>query len=89
MREPHFPSSDELERQLKAAKQLRGQFLLGMAVATKRRFATQSRKLRTIEMSLAAALLGLGAFWFTLLGSPKVTEADQSTLPGNYLTRLH
>ena len=35
MKGPHFPSSEELERQLKAAKQLRGEFLMELAVTAK------------------------------------------------------
>lgn len=89
MKEPLFPSSEEMDRQLKAAKQLRGEFLLQLAANARHRFATQSRKLRTIEMSAAVALCAIAIFWLAILGSPKVTEADQSKLSKDQVSRLH
>jgi hypothetical protein len=49
MREPLFPSANELERQMKVAKQLRREFLVGVATIAKHKFAHQSRKLRTLD----------------------------------------
>jgi hypothetical protein len=83
MKEPLFFSSEELDRQLKAAKQLRNEVLYGLAVAAKRKFAGQSRNIRTLETSVAVAAAALGVFWLTLLGSPKETEADQSKFRQN------
>ena len=88
MKEPPFPSSEELERQLKAAKQLRGEFLLGLAVTAKRKFATQSRKVRTLETSAAVVLCAIAVFWLAMLGSPKVIEADQSKISNDQFSRL-
>ena len=88
MKGPHFPSSEELERQLKAAKQLRGEFLMGLAVTAKRKLATQSRKVRRLEASAAVVLCAIAVFWLAMLASPKVTEADQSKPSKDQVSRL-
>ena len=75
MKGPHFPSSEELERQLKAAKQLRGEFLMGLAVTAKRKFATQSRKVRrTRSVGHGRALCDRGL----LAGDAGLSEGDRS-----------
>ena len=89
MRNELFPSYEDLDRQLQEAKRLRGQFLLGLALGAKRKFGVQSRKVRTLEASAAVVLCAIAVFWITILGSPKVTEADQSKLSKDQVSRLH
>jgi hypothetical protein len=85
MKDPLFPSFEKLERQLKAAKQLRADFVLGLAVTATRKFAIQSRRLRTLETSVVVALCAIATFWLAMLSSPNITEADQSRMSSSSL----
>ena len=53
MNEPLFPSYEEMNRRLNAAKQLRIDFLHRIARNAKRKFAAQSRTVRRVEASAA------------------------------------
>ena len=77
MNEPLFPSYEEMNRRLNAAKQLRIDFLHRIARNAKRKFAAQSRTMRRVEASAAVMAFAVGGFWLVFLSTPKVTEASQ------------
>lgn len=80
MEKPLFPSADEQERHLKAAKQLRGEFLLDLAVYCQQEICRLVSKASDTRNVTAVALCAVAIFWLAILDSPKVTEADQSTI---------
>ena len=77
MTEPLFPSYDELNERMYIAKRLRSEFVRGLAIAAKQKFAPQSRFLRITASGLVFAVAA-GTLWATLVASPKVTEAGPS-----------
>ena len=77
MHEPLFPSTDELDRQIRAAKQLRSVYLRQLARNASNRFSAQTRFRRSLEVMAAVTALAAGVFWLGVLSTPKVTEAGQ------------
>jgi len=73
--DPLFPSSAEIDRRHRAAKQLRAQYLHGLAREVRRKLLPRQRGVQVIELSLAVMLIVMGVFWTALLGSSRVTEA--------------
>ena len=77
MNEPLFPPYEEMNGRLNAAKHLRSDLLHRIALDAKRRFAAQSRTIRTVEVTAAVMAFAAGVFWLAFLSTPKVTEANQ------------
>jgi hypothetical protein len=72
--EPLIPSFEELDRRLRAGRQLRSDYLFAAVSAWRGRVRVR-RGRRLIGASVAASAIAVAVFWAALLGSPKVTEA--------------
>jgi hypothetical protein len=77
MNEPLFPSSDEMDRRIAAAKQLRSVYLHQLAENASNRFSAQTRFSRSLEAMAAITVLAAGVFWLGVLSTPKITKAGQ------------
>jgi hypothetical protein len=79
MNTPFFPSAEEIDRQILAAKKLRSRFLHGLVVDAGRRFAAHTRHVRTSGATTVVALvcalpLGLAAFYSPVVPSDASEE---------------
>ncbi len=89
--EPLFPSCDEMDRRVRAAKHLRNSTLLGCAAGLKHKISTQRRGVQVLEASAAATFLAIAVFWATLLGAPEITEAGTDSIsvdPNQFTTNI-
>ena len=73
--EPLFPSSVEMDRRCRAAKELRADYLRGLTRGVRRKLFPQKRSVVVLEASVVITLITIGVFWATLIGSPTATEA--------------
>ena len=72
--EPLIPSFEELDRRLRAGRQLRSDYVFATVSAWRGRVRVR-RGRRLIGASVAAGAIAVAVFSGVLLGSPKVTEA--------------
>jgi hypothetical protein len=89
--DPLFPSAEEMDRRLRAGRLLRSEYLHGALAKCWMKVSGQGRAVRLVEISAAAALVGLAVFWTALLGAPPVTEAGMAAgaLNPDQLTLVH